>query len=225
MIDTVIFDMDGLLLDTEPLWGKSMLRIAQKHHIPIQAHQFKETTGLKIHEVVHYWSIKYPWQGSSIDEVAEEIIDDIIALAKVEGGIMPGAINLLQNLSAQHFKLGVATSSPTRMLHELIHHFELHPFFQQLSSADSVGFGKPHPAVFLDCARHLNSNALQCLVLEDSFNGVLAAKAARMKVIAVPDNLHFDDERFVIADLKMRSLLEIVIDRDIQETPYQKGYL
>ena len=216
MIDTVIFDMDGLLLDTEPLWGKSMLRIAQKHHIPIQAHQFKETTGLKIHEVVHYWSIKYPWQGSSVDVVAEEIIDDIIALAKAEAGIMPGVIDLIQKLSAQNFKLGVATSSPTRMLYELIHHFELHPFFQQLSSADSVGFGKPHPAVFLDCARHLNSSALACVVLEDSFNGVLAAKAARMKVIAVPDEQHFDDERFVIADHKIRSLVAIDIERTIR---------
>ena len=206
--------MDGLLLDTEPLWGKSMLRIAQKHNIPIQAHQFKETTGLKIHEVVAYWSVKYPWTGSDIHTIAEEIIDDIIALSKKEGRVMPGVISLLKALNEKGYKLGVATSSPIRMLTTLIEHFNLSTYFTELSSADTVGFGKPHPAVFLHCAAQLKSEALHCLVLEDSLNGIIAAKAARMKVIAVPDQAHYDDVRFAVADKKIRSLEEININRD-----------
>jgi len=214
MIDTVIFDMDGLLLDTEPLWSKSMLAIAKKHHIPITPKQFKETTGLKIHEVVAYWAIKYPWQGASVHQVAEEIIDDIIVLSKAEGRVMPGAIQLLEQLRTRGFKLGVATSSPIRMLQELIHFFELSHYFAELSSADTVGYGKPHPAVFLHCAAQLKSDPLQCLVLEDSVNGVIAAKAARMKVIAVPDHLYCNDMRFAIADKKISSLTEISIETD-----------
>lgn len=214
MIDTVIFDMDGLLLDTEPLWSKSMLTIAQKHHIPITAKQFKETTGLKINEVVAYWAIKYPWQGASVHQVAEEIIDDIIALSKAEAKVMPGAIDLLKQLVARGYKLAVATSSPIRMLQELIHYFELSQYFAELSSADTVGFGKPHPAVFLHCAAQLKSEPLQCVVLEDSVNGVIAAKAARMKVIAVPDPIYYNDARFAIADKKISSLLEIDIETD-----------
>ena len=65
MINTVLYDMDGLLLDTEPLWGDSMLRIAQKHNIPITWEKFKETTGLRIYEVTDYWSVKYTWNGST----------------------------------------------------------------------------------------------------------------------------------------------------------------
>lgn len=215
MIDTIIFDMDGLLLDTEPLWGKSMMRIAQKHQIPILAHQFKETTGLKIHEVVAYWAIKYPWNGASVQDIAEEIIDDIIALSKAEGRVMPGVIPLLKNLTKKGFKLGVATSSPTRMLEELIAFFELKPYFIELSSADTVGYGKPHPAVFLHCAAQMNSEALNCLVFEDSFNGIIAAKAARMKVIAVPDELHFNEPRFAAADKKIRSLEDVNVEIDL----------
>jgi mannitol-1-/sugar-/sorbitol-6-/2-deoxyglucose-6-phosphatase len=215
MIDTVIFDMDGLLLDTEPLWGKSMLRIAQKHEIPIQAHQFKETTGLKIHEVVAYWAIKYPWKGSSIHQVAEEIIDDIIALSKSEASVMHGALELLMQLKDKGFKLGVATSSPIRMLYELIDFFELTHFFDELSSADTVGFGKPHPAVFLHCAAQMGSEPLNCVVFEDSFNGIVAGKAARMKVIAVPDSSHFDEPRFAAADKIVRSLADVNIALDL----------
>ncbi|MCC6186333.1 MAG: hexitol phosphatase HxpB [Chitinophagaceae bacterium] len=214
MIDTVIFDMDGLLLDTEPLWSKSMLRIAERHHIPIQAQQFKETTGLKIHEVVAYWAIKYPWQGASVETVSEEIVDDIIELSKAEARVMPGAIALLDTLKTKGYKLGVATSSPTRMLYALIEHFEIKDYFSELSSADTVGFGKPHPAVFLHCAAQLGSNPLTCIVFEDSFNGIIAAKAARMRVIAVPDALHYHDARFAAADKKVRSLEVIDVAKD-----------
>lgn len=206
--------MDGLLLDTEPLWTKSMQRISEKHKIPVEPHQFKETTGLKIHEVVAYWAIKYPWQGSSVQEVAEEVIDDIIKLSKQEGRVMPGVISLLNKLQKMNFKLGVATSSPIRMLQELIHYFELQSYFIELSSADTVGLGKPHPAVFLHCAAQMGSNPLSCVVFEDSVNGVIAGKAARMKVIAVPDTLHFEDKRFGIADLKFKSLEEVNPETD-----------
>lgn len=215
MIDTAIFDMDGLLLDTEPLWGKSMLRIAQKHQIPVTLQQFRETTGLKIYEVVHYWSIKYPWADSNVDLVVNEIVEDIIRLSKLEARVMPGVINLLQNLKGKGYKLGVATSSPQKMLEELIDYFKLGQYFQHLASADTVGFGKPHPAVFLECAKQLKSNPLQCVVFEDSINGVIAGKAARMKVIAVPDAAHYDDSRFAIADKKLRSLEDIVIENNL----------
>ncbi|HTN17043.1 MAG TPA: HAD-IA family hydrolase, partial [Chitinophagaceae bacterium] len=76
--------------------------------------------------------------------------------------------------------------------------------------ADTVGFGKPHPAVFLHCAAQLGSTPLQCIVFEDSLNGIIAAKAARMKVIAIPDDLHFDNPKFALADKKYRSLAEVV---------------
>lgn len=213
MIDTVLFDMDGLLLDTEPLWGVSMLRVAEAHRIPVGADKFKETTGLKIHEVVHYWSLKYPWEGSSIHEVAEDVIDDIIELAKTNGRIMPGALTLLEELQSSGIKTGVATSSPTRMLHALISHFGLEHYFSNLASADEVGFGKPHPAVFLHCASQLQSQVLNCAVLEDSVNGVIAGKAARMQVVAVPDTYHYDDPRFALANLKIHSLEELNLDR------------
>ena len=194
MINTVLYDMDGLLLDTEPLWGDSMLRIAQKHNIPITWEKFKETTGLRIYEVTDYWSVKYPWNGSTSVEVAEEILDDIIEASKKAGRVLPGVVKSLVLLKENGFKIGLASSSPARMIHALVDHFDITHYFDCITSADAVELGKPHPAVFMHCANSLGSSPLQCAVLEDSVNGMIAGKAARMKVIVVPDALHFDLE-------------------------------
>jgi len=208
-INTVIFDMDGLLLDTEPLWGKSMWRIAAQNKTPITPERFKETTGLHIYEVTQYWSIKYPWEGKTPQEVAEEILDDIIASAQEYGKLMPGIQKALDYFKMKGYKIGLASSSPTRMIDALVNHFNIRHYFDVVTSADEVDFGKPHPAVFLRCAAHLKTNPLECVVFEDSVNGVIAAKAARMKVIAIPENNYFEDPRFAIADEKWKSMEEI----------------
>ncbi len=204
--------MDGLLLDTEPLWGESMLRIAHKHKIPITRKQFKETTGLRIFEVTDHWAIHYPWEGTSAREVADEILDDIIASSKKSATILKGVEDALKLLKKHHFKIGLASSSPKHMIDALTDHFGLTSYFDVITSADAVEMGKPHPAVFLHCAASLGTRPNECLVLEDSVNGMIAGKAARMKVIVVPDELHFDDPRFSLADGKLSSMEDFGLD-------------
>lgn len=211
-LTTAIFDMDGLLLDTEPLWGESMLRIAEKHRIPISAGLFKETTGLRIYEVTEYWSVKYPWEGAGHATVAEEILDDIIETSKQKGKVLAGVVKALELLKEAGYKVGLASSSPARMIHTLVEYFGIHDYFDRITSADEVELGKPHPAVFLKCAEQLGSKPMECVVLEDSVNGVIAGKAARMKVIAIPDALHFDDPRFSVADAKLGSMEDFGIE-------------
>lgn len=208
-----IFDMDGLLLDTEPLWGESMLKIATHYQVPIGPDFFKHTTGLRIYEVTEYWQEKFTWPGNaSSQQLAEDILDDIIALAKVEGSIMPGAKLSLQWLKANDIKVGLATSSPTRMLNALINHFQLGDYFNVLTSADTALFGKPHPEVYLQCAHALNEAAWNCIALEDSVNGMVSAKAARMKVIVVPEKAAYDNPKFGLADVKLHTLNEFNMD-------------
>lgn len=212
MINTVLFDMDGLLLDTEPLWGVSMLRVAAKHNIPITHEKFKETTGLRIYEVTDHWAMHYPWEGKTSKEVADEILDDIIASSKISATVLRGVEQTLQLLRKHHFKIGLASSSPKHMIDALVEHFGLVKYFDCITSADVVELGKPHPAVFMHCAASLGSKFNECLVLEDSVNGMIAGKAARMRVIVVPDELHFDDPRFSVADRKLRSLEDFDLD-------------
>lgn len=204
-----IFDMDGLLLDTEPLWGISMLKVAKHYQVPIGPDFFKHTTGLRIYEVTEYWKEKFSWPGNATaQQLAEDILDDIIALSKEQGGIMPGAEACLQWLQANDIKTGLATSSPTRMLNDLIGHFHLRSYFEVLTSADTALFGKPHPEVYLQTAHALNEAPWNCVALEDSVNGMISGKAARMKVIVVPEEARYHDPKFGLADVKLRSLEE-----------------
>jgi sugar-phosphatase len=206
---TAIFDMDGLLLDTEPLWGKSMLKIAAQFQIPISSEQFKLTTGLRIIEVTRYWSERFPWPGpASPEEVAEAITDDIIALSKLEGSVMEGAVSCLDFLKKEKVKIGLATSSPMRMIKELIPFFGLREYFDIVFSADTSIFGKPHPEVYLQCAKALQTAPWNCVAFEDSVNGMISAKAARMKVVAVPEAGKFSYAPFHLADVKLRSLAD-----------------
>lgn len=202
-----IFDMDGLLLDTEPLWGESMLQVATHYQVPIGPEFFKHTTGLRIYEVTEYWKEKFPWPGNATaNQLAEDVLDDIIARSKSHGRVMPGALELLQWLQSKDIKVGLATSSPTRMLQALISHFKLNEYFHTLTSADTALFGKPHPEVYLQCAHALAVAPWNCIALEDSVNGMISAKAARMKVIVVPEEVKYNDPKFGLADVKLHSL-------------------
>eukprot|EP01030_Chromulinospumella_sphaerica_P018213 gene18213-biopygen16098 len=98
------------------------------------------------------------------------------------------------------------------MVSELVDHFGLTKYFDEITSADVVALGKPHPAVFLHCAAILGSRPTHCLVLEDSVNGMIAGKAARMKVIVIPDEIHFDDPRFTLADAKLKSMEDLDLE-------------
>src|SRR5690606_9314011 len=142
----------------------------------------------------------------------EEILDDIIARTIIEGGILPGVVSTLELLRKEGVQLGLATSSPTRMLQQLIHHFGLTDYFASMVSADTAISGKPHPEVYLQCAHALNVSSWNSVAFEDSVNGMVAAKAARMKVVVVPEAAKHNNPAFGLADLKLNSLEEFSIE-------------
>ena len=123
--------------------------------------------------------------------------------------MLKGVVDAIKLLKQNNFKIGLASSSPKHMIDALIDHFDLRKYFDEVTSADAVDAGKPHPAVFLHCAEKLGALPHQCVVLEDSVNGLISGKAARMKVIVVPDEQHYNDPRFALADLKLKSLEEL----------------
>lgn len=208
MIDTVIFDMDGLLIDSEPLWGIAMREVFATVDVHLSPELTHLTTGLRTKEVVSYWHNYYKWEGKSAEQVVNEIIDSVIAKIIAEGKPMEGLEYILQYFKEKEFKMGLASSSPLRLINAVLEHLQISQYFQAVYSAEFEDYGKPHPAVYLACAKALGSDPLDCIAFEDSVTGMTAAKAARMTTVVVPEAHNRNDPRYALANLKLDSLLQ-----------------
>lgn len=207
----VLFDMDGVLIDSEPLWKIAMEDAFRQVGINLERKQFAQTVGLRIDEVIRYWRARFPWSGYSNEEVEELIISGLEQLITENGTPLTGVIETLDFLKSKGLKIGLATSSYNRLIHFNLNHLKIGEYFDFTHSAEDEIHGKPHPAVYLTCAEQLNVSPLDCLVIEDSFSGLLAGKAARMDVTVIPEKTHEPDNRLTIADYHfddMRLFLE-----------------
>ncbi|MBW8685181.1 hexitol phosphatase HxpB [Chitinophaga rhizophila] len=208
MINTVIFDMDGLLIDSEPLWGEAMTEVFATVGVALTPELASHTTGLRTAEVVDYWQNYFKWEGKDNLQVTNEIIDAVIAKIMAKGEAMEGLEYILEYFTQKNFKIGLASSSPLRLIESAVDHMGIRDRFQAISSAEFESHGKPHPAVYLTCAKKLGSSPLDCVAFEDSVTGMTAAKAARMKTVVVPEAHNRENKRYALADVQLGSLLD-----------------
>jgi sugar-phosphatase len=206
MIDTVIFDMDGLLVDTEPLWMVAMQEVLATVGVTITPELAAQTTGLRTVEVVDYWHEYFQWKGKTKEQISDEIMEAVTGQVKQRGKTMEGVPYILDFFKGRGLKIGLASSSPLHFIHFVLDHFHLRDYFEAVASAEHEPYGKPHPAVYLSCAQRLGSKPLDCLAFEDSINGTIAAKAARMKVVAVPEVHNRQNPKYAVADLQLDKL-------------------
>lgn len=203
----VIFDMDGLLVDSEPFWQRAEIEVFATFGLALSAADCRRTTGLRINEVVEYWGQYHAFGPTPHCEVAAAIVSRVIELIRTEGQLMPGALLSLDFCASRKLPLGLASSSDMRLIDAVLDRFELRSRFQVIHSAQDEPLGKPHPAVYLSTARRMAVPAHACLAIEDSLNGLIAAKASRMGCVAVPAAEDRHDPRFALADAVLPSLL------------------
>ncbi len=208
MIEAVIFDLDGLLIDSEPLWQEAEILVFAQVNILLTTELCLKTKGLRIDEVVDYWYQQYPWNNLLKSEVEELIVAKVIELIHLKGKPLPGVDNALSLVKSKDVKIALASSSAAKIIQAALQRLDLADVFTQIYSAESEILGKPHPGVYLTTAKKLNVLPQSCLALEDSLNGVLAAKAAQMKCIAIPEVAQQDNPKFAIADTILQSLEE-----------------
>lgn len=206
MIEAVIFDMDGLLIDSEPLWEEGETEVLTKVGVPITPESKAQTTGLRTDEVVEHWYKRHPWDSPSKEEVAREIDATVMNLIKEKGVAKEGVNEAITICEEAGLPIAIASSSSKILIETVLEKIGISDKIDIIHSAHDEEYGKPHPAVYISTAKELGFHASHCLAFEDSANGVLAAKAAKMKCIAIPEASERNDKRFGIADIILHSL-------------------
>jgi len=201
--------MDGLLVDSEPLWHEAEVEILGALGVPLVTDACRQTKGMFVREVTHFWHERYPWSGPSTIEVADEIVDRVIELVTTRGVLLPGVEQAIATCRQGGARLAVASSSEYRLISVVLSHFDLVGYFEFAYSAEEEPYGKPNPGVFLTAASRLGVAPANCVVFEDAAAGVLAAKAAKMLCVAVPEPSERDSPGFVIADVVLESLSQV----------------
>lgn len=204
--DTVIFDIDGLLIDSEPLWNEAATEVFAQYGVTLTAEQYNTTTGLRTKEFIEHWFSLFQIESGEFERAEKEVVATVLRKIEQKGKMMPGVAYIFDFFSKKGFKIGLATSSPPALIELVMEMIGIRDFVQATASAEGLPYGKPHPQVYLDCAALLNSKPVNCICFEDSFNGLIAAKAARMTCVIVPHPSQAKEDRWGAADLKLSSL-------------------
>ncbi|MGR5145740.1 hexitol phosphatase HxpB [Photobacterium alginatilyticum] len=209
MLQAAVFDMDGLLVDSEPFWQRAQIEIFSSLGVQIEQKDTLQTMGLRIDQVVEFWYAKQPWQDLDCATVTEMIVVRVEELVKEHKPMLPGVLEALATCEQLGLKIALASSSPMRLIQSTLEALSLESKFSAVLSAEHLRYGKPHPEVYINAADELGVAPQVCIAFEDSVNGLLAAKSAQMKGIAVPEKAYADDARWAIADRKLSSLHEV----------------
>lgn len=207
LITTVLFDMDGVLIDSEGFWQQAEQEVFTSMGATWDEEIAIQTQGKTTRAVTELWYSLFPWEGKSIEEVEQMVIDRVDELISTEGEIKEGVIQTLNFLKERKVKIGLATNSPESLINTVLKRLGIRDYFQTIVSVDHVEHGKPAPDVYLRAAHNLGSEPRECLVVEDSFTGATAGKNAGMTVVAIPDHLQYEQERFDITDFKLKSMV------------------
>lgn len=212
MIKAVIFDMDGVLVDSEPLWQEAEKLIFSQVGIQLTTSMCRETMGMRVDEVVKYRHEKQPWPGKSLKDIESEILDEMETLITLKGEAMEGVGYILNFFQRKNIRLALASSSYMRLINTVIKKLNLENSFEVTHSGEFEEKGKPDPAIYISTLNRLNLNANQVFAIEDSYNGLLAAKAANLKTVVMPEESVWQESKYDMADLKIKSLLEFSED-------------
>ncbi|MEQ6118422.1 hexitol phosphatase HxpB [Reichenbachiella sp. MALMAid0571] len=203
MIKAVIFDMDGVLIDSEPFWQRAEREVFGALGVQISDKEAEKTASMTTVEVTRYWFDQQPWTGRSLEKVENDVIDYVQNLVAKEGKPMEGLEDLLEFFTEKDFMIGLSTNSPRRIIPTILKKIGVIDYFDSISSSEDELKAKPDPSVYLSTARKLNVFPSNCIVFEDSGVGIKAAKNANMKVVALLPQEKFDDGKYKMADLKL----------------------
>ncbi|ANP66934.1 hexitol phosphatase HxpB [Vibrio alginolyticus] len=224
MIYAAVFDMDGLLIDSEPLWKEAEKQVFSSVGVQVTEVLSKQTATMTTGEVTRFWYERNPWQEKSLEEVENAVVDKVEALIIEKGCELEGVTETLKLLKEKGFKIGLSTNSPYQLIPIILNKLGIASYFDAISSSDDVEQGKPEPDVYLLTINKLGVDSSNCIAFEDSYSGMLAATRANIKTVVIPQPDKFYQE-FNEASLKLQKLSEFneshlasLMDLNLKET-------
>lgn len=206
MIKAAIFDMDGTLIDSEPMWKEAEKYVFEALGVKITEQYSDQTVAMTTKDVTQFWYQKFPWSGKSLNHVENEVIDHVASLIKKRGKALPGVTEAIELLLNKKIKIALATNAPERLIPVVLQKLGIEQYFCCVSSSDNELKGKPAPDVYLSTVRKLNVLPAQCIAFEDTGSGLTSAISAGMQVVVIPDRREYNDSKFNLANLKLSSL-------------------
>jgi sugar-phosphatase len=208
-IQAVVYDMDGVLIDSEPLWRDIIIESFKTVGVHLTNEMCAQTRGRRVDDVVRYW-LRYGGKGEALAVKVEDLIwEKIIACVKEEGKAKEGVRESLEFFKEKGIPLALASTSAFVLIDTVLDKLNIRHYFSYIYSGELEEYGKPHPGIYMHTMEKLGVVPDTSIAIEDSFNGILAAKAAKMRCIAVPDETLQGDARLSIADAVIPSLLDV----------------
>jgi HAD superfamily hydrolase (TIGR01509 family) len=205
----VIFDLDGVLADSEPWWNEIDAKLLAQYSVRYRGEYHRNVLGVSYRLAVEFFKKAFGLSVSA-DELIQRRGEIAMEFFANRVGLFPSAREVLQELRQMNLRLAVATSSVSASARPFLDRHQLTAFFDVIVTGDEIEHGKPHPDIYLRAAAKLNVAADACLVIEDALAGIAAANAAKMCVAAIPDRRFVDPHEYEKeADYLLGSLSEI----------------
>jgi len=185
----VVFDMDGVLVDSEPLWHEAEIEAFARCGVTLTKADCQETTGVRIDLVVQHWRRRFPAALARADDdvIVDDVVRGVVARVAARGAPMTGLADAIAAVRALGVPVGLASSSPPTIIAAVLDRLGIASLFRDVRSAWKLPRPKPDPAVYLDACAALGVSPADALAIEDSESGLRAALRAGMMVVAIPD--------------------------------------
>ncbi len=210
MLKAVLFDMDGVLFDSERVSQIVFIDICKNYGYNISKEQVVETLGLTYNDTKNYFceqiSANFPYE-----EIVTSLEQDLIKMAY--NGNLPlkeNVVEVLKALKSKNILTSVSSSNTKLSVYSYLDAYKLNNMFDVIVTGDDVNNGKPSPEIFNKTADLLNINNEECLVVEDSLNGLKAAKLAKMTTVMIPDLIPYNSLLSEFVDYKFENLIDIL---------------
>ncbi|HRZ34037.1 MAG TPA: HAD family phosphatase [Candidatus Moranbacteria bacterium] len=209
-IKALIFDMDGVIVNSEPIHEKAEMEVCREFGMEVLKSEWDNFRGKKLEDIFSYASQKYGNGNEPIEKMIERKIELYLSYALRDMQLVEGVYEFLEKLrNSLKYRYALTTSGRKVQQDKILTKFNLESFFEIMVTADNVSNGKPHPEPYLVTVKKLNEQPSECLVIEDSDNGILSAKSAGCQACGITTTFTKERLESVGADMVVSNFSEL----------------